>query len=243
MQLVENWRSVLFKSWSVWIMLLITLISAAQTFLGGVTPDDLGISPRTYSGIILILAILGPIARIINQNLSAFIADESGAVRKRTVGLIAAVSIAASAAFVAPWEGLRTQAYRDIVGVWTVCYGETKGVQPGDRYSPAECEAMLSQELRSYAVALGKCLKAPVPEGAAIAFLSWSYNVGTGAACRSTLVRKANAGDLFGACDELRRWTRAGGQVVPGLVNRRKAEHALCIRALEAVGLRRGAPA
>ena len=149
------------------------------------------------------------------------------------------MSLAASAAFVAPWEGLRTQAYQDVIGVWTVCFGETKGVERGDTYTVAECEAMLDVELRSYAVGLGKCLKAELPEGAAVAFLSWSYNVGTGAACRSTLVRKANAGDLFGACDELPRWNRGGGREIPGLNNRRRSEHTLCVNSLKSAGLRR----
>ena len=76
-------------------------------------------------------------------------------------------------------------------------------------------------------------------EGARVAVVSWSYNVGTGAACRSTLVRKANAGDLYGACDELLRWNRAGGRVLNGLTNRRKAERAMCIRALADAGIRR----
>lgn len=243
MKLVENWKSVLFRSWSVWVLLLISMISAAQAAIGDLDAAALGVEPRTYSLILFFLGVAGMLLRVVNQGIADFIKDESGAARlsKRALAGVAAASIAASAAFVAPWEGLRTRAYQDIVGVWTVCYGETKGVEPGDRYSKAECEAMLSRELRQYAVDLGKCLKADLPEGAAVAFLSWSYNVGTGAACRSTLVRRANAGDLFGACDELLRWNRAGGRVVQGLVNRREAEHRICVNSLEAAGLRRRA--
>ncbi len=75
-----------------------------------------------------------------------------------------------------------------------------------------------------------------LPEGVQVAFTSWAYNVGTGgAACRSTLVRLANADDLRGACNQLPRWNRAGGgKVVRGLSNRRGgAERALCLEALE----------
>jgi lysozyme len=53
-------------------------------------------------------------------------------------------------------------------------------------------------------------------------------NVGSDAACKSTLMRKLNMGDLAGACSELSRWTMAGGKVYPGLVRRRAAERALC---------------
>ncbi len=144
----------------------------------------------------------------------------------------AAASAALATAFIGGWEGLRTEAYRDAVGVWTVCYGETKGVTPGDSYSKAECDAMFALELRSYEAQLDRCLKADVPTGAKIAFLSWTYNVGAGAACRSTLVRKAHAGDLVGACKELPRWNRAGGRVLRGLTNRRSSERSMCLKAV-----------
>lgn len=246
MKPVENWRAVLSGAWSVRLMVLAAILSALPVFFGLVNAKMLGINPILFAAIASGVSALAVIARVIQQAaisgaIREFRKDVSGAVRlgKRTLaGAVVATAVAASA-FVAQWEGLRTQAYQDVIGVWTVCFGETKGVMPGDQYTAAECEAMLDKELRSYAVNLGKCLKAPLPEGAAVAFLSWSYNVGTGAACRSTAVRKANAGDLFGACDELLRWNRAGGRVVPGLVNRRKAEHVLCTRSLVAAGLSR----
>ena len=149
---------------------------------------------------------------------------------KGIAGSAAAMAIAVSS--IGAYEGLRTKAYRDVVGVWTVCYGETKGVEAGDQYSVAECDAMLSKEILSYEAQLDKCLTAAVPIAAKIAFVSWAYNVGAGAACRSTLVRKANAGDLRGACDELLRWNKAGGRVWQGLVNRRVDERKLCLSAL-----------
>ncbi len=155
---------------------------------------------------------------------------------KKRFMLGAASVVAAAATFIAPWEGLRTKAYPDIVGVWTVCYGETNGVEPGDTHTKAECDAMLSQQVKAYADRVSKCIddgqEARMPEGMKAALISWAYNVGTGAACRSTLVRKLNSGDLVGACNELPRWNRAGGRVVPGLSNRRAAEQALCLEAL-----------
>lgn len=246
MKLVENWRAVVRGAWSVRLMVVAAILSALPVFFGLVSADMLGINPIVFAALAALVSAGAVVARVVQQaaqaqTLSQFGADESGAVRmgRRTVaGALVALVVAASP-FVAGWEGLRTKAYQDVIGVWTVCFGETKGVKRGDTYTKAECEAMLAKELRQYAVDLGKCLKAPLPEGAAVAFLSWSYNVGTSAACRSTAVRKANAGDLFGACDELLRWTRAGGRVVPGLVNRRRAEHELCTGSLIAAGLSR----
>lgn len=154
---------------------------------------------------------------------------------KKVGGLAAsAAALAMAVQFIGGWEGLRTQAYQDIVGVWTVCYGETRGVQPGDIYTVAECDDMLRSEVLHFERELDKCLTPPkpIPDAMKIALVSWAYNVGTGAACRSTLVRKANAGDFVGACNELPRWNRAGGRVIRGLTNRRVSERDLCLSPL-----------
>jgi GH24 family phage-related lysozyme (muramidase) len=134
--------------------------------------------------------------------------------------------------FIAHWEGRSLRAYQDIVDVWTICDGETKGVQPDDVATPAECDTMLAENLVVYEAGLDRCLTADVPGPVKVAFLSWAYNVGVGAACSSTLVRKANAGDIRGACNELPKWNRAGGRVVNGLTRRREAEQAMCLGAL-----------
>ncbi|EEG86161.1 hypothetical protein PROPEN_01994 [Proteus penneri ATCC 35198] len=52
--------------------------------------------------------------------------------------------------------------------------------------------------------------------------------MGTTAFARSTLLKKLNAGDQYGACEEMKRWIYAGGKVWRGLVSRREAESALC---------------
>jgi lysozyme len=60
--------------------------------------------------------------------------------------------------------------------------------------------------------------------------LSWTYNVGVGAACKSTLVQKINQGAEYSAwCPELKRWVYAGGNKLPGLVRRREAEYQFCM--------------
>jgi lysozyme len=157
--------------------------------------------------------------------------------RTATTGGAGAAILAATVAFVSPWEGLVPVAYLDRIAsppVWTVCYGETRGVEQGDTYTPEECATMLSVALADYRDRLVTCIPAlpQQPEGVQVALVSWSYNVGTGAACGSTLTRLANAGDWLGACNQLPRWNRAGGVVVRGLSNRREAEQALCLGAL-----------
>ncbi|TFU20914.1 lysozyme, partial [Proteus mirabilis] len=57
---------------------------------------------------------------------------------------------------------------------------------------------------------------------------SFAFNVGTTTFARSTLLKKLNAGDRAGACEEIKRWVYAGGKVWRGLVSRREAESVLC---------------
>lgn len=157
--------------------------------------------------------------------------------RKVTGGLAgSAAALAVAVNFVGGWEGQETTAYWDAMGeVWTVCSGETRGVGRGDTYTVAECNDMLADGVLDFERQLDACLTGEdnIPVGAKIAFVSWAYNVGAGAACSSTLVRKANSGDLVGACNELPRWNRSGGRVIRGLSNRRGAERAMCLGAVQ----------
>lgn len=138
---------------------------------------------------------------------------------------------AALVVLVGAWEGLRTTAYRDIVGVPTVCYGETKGVRLGDKYTVAQCKEMLKVSLDGHAQRMEACLKDPqkVPDKVYIAAASLTYNIGSGAFCKSSVARYINSGELKKACDAILLYNRAGGKVVQGLKNRRAQEHKICL--------------
>lgn len=152
---------------------------------------------------------------------------------KKITGGVAVVTTAGALAIanVGGFEGLRTYAYQDVVGVWTACYGETKGIRPGMKFSKEDCNNMLVDSLVEHETGMRKCMSAPdaISDKTYVAFLSFTYNVGVGAFCKSTLHRKLNAGDVRGACDELLKWNRAGGRVVKGLTIRRAKERALCL--------------
>lgn len=137
-------------------------------------------------------------------------------------------------AIVGNWEGLRLYAYQDVVGVWTACYGETKGIRPGMKFTRDQCNVMLIGSLTEHEAGMRRCLKAPdgLPEKSYVAFVSATYNIGVAGFCGSSMARRINAGDVRGACDALMMWVRAGGRVVQGLVNRRTAERKLCLEGL-----------
>jgi len=126
-------------------------------------------------------------------------------------------------------EGLRTVAYRDPIGIPTICYGETKGVNMGDKSTVAQCGEMLGVRVEEFGAGVDKCVTAYMPPKRKAAITSFSYNVGLTAFCKSNVARKLNAGDVQGGCDALLQWTRAGGVVLPGLVKRRQDERAMCL--------------
>jgi lysozyme len=126
-------------------------------------------------------------------------------------------------------EGYRDKAYDDGVGVQTIGFGTTDGVKPGDRITVERALVRLGADVARHEAELRRCVQVPVYQYEWDAYVSWAYNVGTGAACKSTLVKKLNAGDYPGACKELLRWTRAGGRELPGLVKRRRDEYRRCI--------------
>ena len=152
--------------------------------------------------------------------------------RGKLVAKIGAGATALAVPLVMLYEGTVLQSYRDPIGIITACVGHTgPELRMGQRYTRQQCEDMLYGDLLKHAQALD-CIKQPMTDGQKAAFLSFAFNVGNKAFCDSTLARKANAGNMAGACAELSRWTRAGGRELPGLVKRRAAERELCERGL-----------
>lgn len=146
-----------------------------------------------------------------------------------------AAVIAMAISFVGGWEGLRTSAYLDVVGVPTVCYGETKGVRIGDRYSKEECDRMFGERLVEFENEVRACVPGwdARPVKVRVTHLSLAYNIGSPRYCQSTPARHLKAGSLVQACETLGLYNkgRINGELVKirGLVNRRNAEIKLCL--------------
>jgi len=154
-----------------------------------------------------------------------------------TVGLAAAALLST---FVSGWEdgpkGPALVPYRDIVGVWTQCSGETLNVTartPAE--TPEGCAIKLDNRLAGFAQNVVKCtpsLRGKDEEWAAATSLA--YNIGVGAYCKSSVDRFFDAGKPLQACDAFLLWDKAGGKRVQGLANRRAAERALCLKGARA---------
>lgn len=144
---------------------------------------------------------------------------------------IAALALSAAALVgIALSEGYRESAYTPVPGdVPTIGFGTTSNVKQGDTITPTRALVRLLADANAYEQAVKKCTTAPLYQYEYDSYLSLAYNIGPGAFCRSTLVRKVNAGDYPGACQEILRWDKFKGQPLAGLTKRRQAEYKLCL--------------
>lgn len=138
----------------------------------------------------------------------------------------------ATVTLVAAFEGLRLVAYVCPAGVWTIGYGHTSAagspvVVPGMRMSSAEARAVLERDLATVAAGVRAAVTVPLTPNQLGALTSFAFNVGLGAFRKSSLLRRLNRREYDAVPLELRKWTRGGGKVLPGLVRRRAAEAAL----------------
>ncbi len=137
---------------------------------------------------------------------------------------------------IAGLEGSRLSSYQDVARVWTICFGHTKAVRPGQTATLEECQSLLGSDVEDSLSAVERFISVPLPESARAALASFCFNVGDEACRRSTAFRKINEGDRTGGCNELRRWVFIGkkdcrdpANKCRGLVNRREQETALCL--------------
>jgi lysozyme len=129
-------------------------------------------------------------------------------------------------------EGTRYTAYPDLARGWalpTICNGHTQGVKRGDVATPAQCTEYLKQDTAEAVRTVLSLVRVPLNQNELDAYADFVFNAGAGNFRTSTMLRKLNAGDHVGACNELTRWVNANGKTLPGLVKRRAEELKLCL--------------
>ena len=124
------------------------------------------------------------------------------------------------------FEGFRAAAYQDVAGVLSIGYGDTLHAAHGATCSEAQADAWLRAAVANVEAVLNNetVVTAPLTQGQFDALADFAYNLGAGSLMRSTLLKLVNAGDIAGASLEFPKWSRAGGQIVPGLLRRRLLE-------------------
>jgi len=123
------------------------------------------------------------------------------------------------------FEGLRLTAYQDCGGVWTIGYGHTgPEVRAGLTITEAKAETLLRSDLAASETCVNRAVNVPIAQNQFDALVDFCFNCGRGNLLQSTLLRKVNIGDFTGAAAQFGLWDHAAGEVVEGLVRRRKAE-------------------
>lgn len=154
--------------------------------------------------------------------------------RRGLPAIVGAVAAAILLAFTPVQEGRVLKTYRDIGGVLTYCDGATENAQAGRAYTPAECDAQLDRDLERHAAGIARCVPMDLlTDGQKVAFVDAAFNIGVPAFCGSSMARRANAGDMVGACDALLLWNKVGGREVAGLTKRRQRERELCLKGVK----------
>lgn len=121
-------------------------------------------------------------------------------------------------------EGVRLQAYRDSVGIWTIGVGHTSAagephVTPGLTITQAKCDEILSRDLAKFEAAVSATVKVSVTPNQFDALVSLAFNIGEHGFTGSTVVHRLNAGDVHGAADAFLMWEKP-----PELKGRREGE-------------------
>jgi lysozyme len=122
------------------------------------------------------------------------------------------------------YESFKEKAYKCPAGVWTIGYGHTRTTQRGQTINENQAIELLMSDLQFTEISVKKQALF-INQNQFDALVSFSFNVGSGAFTRSTLLKKIKSGaDEVEIRHQFNRWNKSGGVILNGLVSRRKAE-------------------
>ena len=131
--------------------------------------------------------------------------------------------------FIKSHEALRLKAYQDSKGVWTIGWGHTKGVKPGDVITREQAEQFIRDDFAWVERTLNTDLvtgrdKPLVTQNEFDALCSLVFNIGSDAYLESTVRRKIKQGDKMAAARAFKMWVYSEHKFIQGLANRRADE-------------------
>ena len=127
-------------------------------------------------------------------------------------------------ALIKKFEGCELSSYQCSAGVLTIGYGHTLGVQDGDTCTQEEAESMLKDDLGVFEEAVDRLVEGDLEQYQFDSLGAWTFNLGEGNLRESTLLKILNEKNYNGVPEQIKRWNRAGGEVLDGLIRRREAE-------------------
>ena len=130
-------------------------------------------------------------------------------------------------ALIKKFEGCKLKAYKCSAGVPTIGWGSTRGVSMDMEISQARADALLLEDVADFEEAINKRVKVPLEQNQFDALVSWTFNLGGSNLRNSTMLKVLNQGKYDLVPAEIRRWNKAGGETLQGLIRRREAESKL----------------
>ena len=130
-------------------------------------------------------------------------------------------------ALIKKFEGCRLKAYRCSANVLTIGYGHTGGVQENDVISQPEADKLLEEDIAKFEDYVSDNVIVELNQGQFDALVAWTFNLGPGNLRESTMLKKLNNQEYESVPFEMRRWNKAGGKTLDGLIRRREAESLL----------------
>ena len=129
-------------------------------------------------------------------------------------------------ALIKKFEGCELEAYKCAAGVWTIGYGSTKSVKEGDTITQEEADELLLHEMEEYEGYINDLVETNLKQNEFDAMVSWVFNLGPANLKSSTLLKVLNSShpDWNDVPAQIKRWNKAGGKVLQGLIRRREAE-------------------
>lgn len=251
MRLVPDWRRVLLLSLSFWMQIAGIAVLILPELWYRFTGQDYDPNVAWWLG--LGLLVVGAGGRLLEQGLAPWkewlrisavalivfalallLAWPSAAAPMNAAPATEAETLGIAVPFIAKEEGKRNRAYRDAVGIWTICYGSTRGVHAGMYLNDRQCVDLLWVEVAEHRTGLHRyflpaTIAIRLPPTRDAAYTSTAFNVGVSGIGKSTATRRLNAGDVAGGCQALTWFDKAGKRVLRGLFERRKREKALCM--------------
>ena len=125
------------------------------------------------------------------------------------------------------FEGCRLKAYYCSGGVLTIGYGHTGGVKETDTITQEEADKLLKGDILKFEQYVEDNVMVELDQGQFDALVAWTFNLGPGNLRESTMLKKLNNEDYESVPFEMRRWNKAGGKTLDGLIRRREAESLL----------------
>ena len=127
-------------------------------------------------------------------------------------------------ALIKKFEGCRLESYKCAAGVWTIGYGSTKLITQDMSITQDEAEKLLIKDIAEFEEFVLEASEMPLSQHQFDALVSWTFNLGPSNLNASTMLKVLNKGEYEDVPAQIKRWNKAGGKVLDGLIRRREAE-------------------